>query len=291
MKKIIAALALLLTACAAPTGQAPDHSHQHTGEHLAAHYKDSIFKVSEQKKYSVELRLKEGKFYTGANSLDLIIHKDVEKNQDMENARVTITPWMPAMGHGVHIEPVIKERGRGLYSAENVVASMRGGWELRIEIDGDLGKDRVVFDFPNVGAPEQHKDMHGKHGGRMENMGISRPPAGTDLSASRMSAGGYFKGTFSSRINPVPLNRIHAWEFTLTNHRGVPVAGATVSVEGNMPQHGHGLPTQPRVTKKIKDGVFLVKGMKFNMPGWWTITFKVNYGSVEDTVTFNLDVR
>jgi hypothetical protein len=33
---------------------------------------------------------------------------------------------MPEMGHGVFEKPIIRERGGGLYSVENIVLIMRG---------------------------------------------------------------------------------------------------------------------------------------------------------------------
>jgi hypothetical protein len=58
-----------------------------------------------------------------------------------------------------------------------------------------------------------------------------------------------------------------------------------------MPEHGHGLPTQPEVTKGMGDGDYIVQGIKFSMPGWWVITFKVKAQDMDDTVTFNLVVQ
>ena len=67
-----------------------------------------------------------------------------------------------------------------------------------------------------------------------------------------------------------------------------PVAGAIVSVDGGMPQHHHGLPTQPRVTKDYGDGRYLIEGMKFSMSGWWEIKLKIDGAQGADNVTFNL---
>jgi hypothetical protein len=58
-----------------------------------------------------------------------------------------------------------------------------------------------------------------------------------------------------------------------------------------MPEHGHGLPTEPEVNDETAPGVYLVEGMKFSMPGWWVVTFHVKSGSSEDSVTFNLRLK
>ena len=43
-----------------------------------------------------------------------------------------------------------------------------------------------------------------------------------------------------------------------------------------MPQHGHGLPTRPQVTRELADGTYLIEGMKFSMTGWWEIKLAID---------------
>lgn len=69
---------------------------------------------------------------------------------------------------------------------------------------------------------------------------------------------------------------------------GAPVNGATITVAGGMPQHGHGLPTTPRVTRAPGEGAYRVEGLKFNMGGWWEVKFRIEAAAGVDSVTFNL---
>lgn len=55
-----------------------------------------------------------------------------------------------------------------------------------------------------------------------------------------------------------------------------------------MPQHGHGLPTTPQVTKNLGNGRCLIEGVKFNMRGWWTFELAVDGEDGADVVTFNI---
>jgi len=283
MRRLIAVVACLMVSACSGTVTRPEPTHLHP------HYEGSLFKITDKKLYSVEILLKDAPFHVGANTMDIIVHKDVEGNRDVENAVLQVTPWMPLMGHGVRQEPVITERGAGLYTAENVVAIMDGYWELRVDIQGDVGRDTVVFEFPDVRRPEG--EMHGGAHDAMEHYGMSKPPPGTDLSTSRSSATGRMKASYESTVGFVPLNRIHRWHLTLSGTGGEPVSGAAITVSGDMVEHGHGLPTKPEVTKEIQKGVYQVDGMKFNMPGWWTITFEIEAGDLKDQVTFNLDVE
>jgi hypothetical protein len=57
-----------------------------------------------------------------------------------------------------------------------------------------------------------------------------------------------------------------------------------------MPQHGHGLPTRPRVTRNAGDGVYDIEGVRFNMRGWWELTLSIQTAAGADRVTFNLNL-
>ena len=58
-----------------------------------------------------------------------------------------------------------------------------------------------------------------------------------------------------------------------------------------MPEHNHGMPTQPQVTESQGGGNYRVEGMQFQMGGLWTVTFVIEAGGVQDTVTFNLQLK
>lgn len=63
---------------------------------------------------------------------------------------------------------------------------------------------------------------------------------------------------------------------------------AQISIDGGMPQHGHGLPTRPRVTRSLGDGIYEIEGVRFNMGGWWEFKLAIAGSRGPDTVTFNL---
>ena len=62
---------------------------------------------------------------------------------------------------------------------------------------------------------------------------------------------------------------MHQWTLHVERADGTPVDDATITVDGDMPQHGHGMPTQPQVTENLGNGDYLVDGLKFQMGGWW----------------------
>ena len=81
----------------------------------------------------------------------------------------------------------------------------------------------------------------------------------------------------------IPLNKIHNWYFVVSDLEGQPVDDDFL-VEGHMPGHVHGLPTQPVVTKKLAPGVYLIEGVKFQMQGWWVMELLTE----DDRVRFNV---
>ncbi len=66
-----------------------------------------------------------------------------------------------------------------------------------------------------------------------------------------------------------------SWILELRSPDGIPVSGATISVDGGMPDHNHGLPTTPTVSADLGDGRYRVEGVKFSMPGHWVLKFKI----------------
>ena len=133
--------------------------------------------------------------------------------------------------------------------------------------------------------------MHPLMAGRMESMhGNSAAPSELDYSAERTTENGVFKVSYSSDENIV-INKMHTWTLHVETADGQPVENAVITVDGGMPQHGHGLPTAPQVTEYLGNGDYLVEGLKFQMGGWWEVQFNITTGDATDTITFNLTLE
>ncbi len=102
---------------------------------------------------------------------------------------------------------------------------------------------------------------------------------------------GLFLVSWESSVTPVPLQKIHEWTLTVTDPEGTPVEEANILIDGDMPEHMHGLPTQPEVTDALGNGRYRVEGMKFSMPGFWNITVFVQAGGHYDQATFELTLE
>lgn len=115
-----------------------------------------------------------------------------------------------------------------------------------------------------------------------------KPPKDLDYSRTRTSAAGIYRATIEPQGDTIPKGKLHRWTLHLETASGAVVDSATITVDGGMPQHGHGLPTKPRATRVLGNGDHLIEGMKFNMGGWWVVKFRVAAAQGTDSLVFNL---
>lgn len=117
------------------------------------------------------------------------------------------------------------------------------------------------------------------------------PPADLDLSLRHASTEGRFVVEMEPPAQGPAINQMHAWRVKVATPDGTAVSRARINVDGGMPQHGHGLPTRPRVTQEVAPGTYLVEGMKFSMTGWWDFRLNVEAGGARDMAVFNVIVE
>ncbi len=86
----------------------------------------------------------------------------------------------------------------------------------------------------------------------------------------------------------IPLNEFHTWFITIKNNNKNSPNILSISLDGKMPKHMHGLPTNPEIKNTI-EGEFEIKGLKFQMAGEWMLIFTLNK-DVENTVTHTFTV-
>lgn len=116
-------------------------------------------------------------------------------------------------------------------------------------------------------------------------------PDNLDYSTTRLSEDGKFSVSYTASTGAVPVNQMHQWTLHVETADGQPVTDATITVDGDMPQHGHGLPTRPQVTQNLGNGDYLVEGVRFQMGGWWVMDFTITADGQTDTVRFNMQLK
>lgn len=113
-------------------------------------------------------------------------------------------------------------------------------------------------------------------------------PDDLDLRSEKLTDNGLYNVSFTQEEGQVGVGPITTFLVTVKNNDGQMIDGATILVDGGMPQHGHGLPTQPRQTEMVSSGVYRIDGVKFSMTGWWEFRLAINSSVGDDTITFNV---
>ena len=121
----------------------------------------------------------------------------------------------------------------------------------------------------------------------LHDTGARRPAASEFGLGPRASAGGRYVATLEP-ATPLRPRQMQTVRVTVRDADGRAIDEAQISIDGGMPQHGHGLPTRPRVTRGVGDGIYEIEGVRFNMGGWWEFRLAIAGPRGADTVTFNL---
>ncbi len=104
------------------------------------------------------------------------------------------------------------------------------------------------------------------------------------------SSMGSYKVSYSSKVMPIPINQIHQWVLHIETADGEPVSDAKLDIQGGMPLHDHGLPTNPVATEYLGEGNYLIEGVRFHMMGDWEITLEISQGSITESALIHLRI-
>ena len=113
---------------------------------------------------------------------------------------------------------------------------------------------------------------------------------GEDLAALRPSDGGQYRVALRPADGEIPLGRLHEWIFHVETVEGRAFRPSRLALSGGMPQHKHGFVTDPRLTRSLGNGDYLVEGVKFHMAGEWTMRFDIVGPAGGDYATFKVQV-
>lgn len=88
----------------------------------------------------------------------------------------------------------------------------------------------------------------------------------------RLQSGAY---TFDLRFERPVISQLFSIETTVTKTAtGELLNSGLLRVNASMPEHGHGMQTEPR-TKRISQGIYSTAGMKMHMNGSWELSAKI----------------
>jgi hypothetical protein len=120
--------------------------------------------------------------------------------------------------------------------------------------------------------------------------GAGSPPSRVGARAERVGDAGLYRVAIAPEGGAIRVGTIHSWVVEVATAAGEPFVPTRLAFDGGMPQHGHGLPTAPRVTRALGDGRFVVEGVKFHMGGDWTLRVEVVGPLGADVAVFHVVV-
>lgn len=105
----------------------------------------------------------------------------------------------------------------------------------------------------------------------------------------------YFVASLMCDTEPTVGSFQNCWLDILRSNK--PLTNAKVFIKGGMPAHQHGLPTAPQIKWSEDKKAYIIKGLKFSMPGEWVLKFLITDDSVntkhesKDQVSFNFEIK
>lgn len=94
-----------------------------------------------------------------------------------------------------------------------------------------------------------------------------------------------------SELSPLSINTMHSWHIRVLDRDEQILELEELNVFGGMPEHDHGLPTQPQVTRRLDNGDYLLEGVRFHMQGHWELQIEFQYAGVDDTAIIDFDLQ
>jgi hypothetical protein len=116
----------------------------------------------------------------------------------------------------------------------------------------------------------------------------------------RPTQSSYYRVALAVSPEPPALGEFFDVVVTVKDRDGVAIEDAKVTVNARMPQHNHGMETEPVPVPgdcaagprcRFAGGEYRSKGFKFHMGGQWTITVDVEGPEGTDNASFVYDMR
>jgi len=108
-------------------------------------------------------------------------------------------------------------------------------------------------------------------------------------SVTRESAGGAYQVELTPADNTVPLLQLHHWFARFFLSDGSEIRPQQIVLSGGMEAHGHGLPTEPKLSQYVTDKGFQIDGVRFNMAGIWSLRVEFVHANESDYADFELE--
>lgn len=107
-----------------------------------------------------------------------------------------------------------------------------------------------------------------------------------DYGRTQVTDLGSWTVSYVPRTDPIPAIDLFALDVEISGESDV--TGLFVDVDASMPQHNHGMNTDP-VVGEVGNGMYQVEGMSFHMTGDWELLVVVDDGNSYERAFFWID--
>jgi len=107
------------------------------------HFAEGVFEITQNRFFSVELLIWDGKLSTGENRVYLIVHNSEDK--DIEGADLTVVA--KNMETGSTVKAAVLDKGDGLYRTQGLTLDKPGAWEVSVTVVKGGRSDKALFSF------------------------------------------------------------------------------------------------------------------------------------------------
>lgn len=106
------------------------------------HFNESLFRITEKEEFSVEVLLDDKEYKIGKGVIGIVVHD--KNDNDVKFADIKISY------QDMKENPVVTEKGHGVYVVSNLNIKREGKWELNIKVKQYRKKDETTFTFPGA---------------------------------------------------------------------------------------------------------------------------------------------
>lgn len=116
------------------------------------------------------------------------------------------------------------------------------------------------------------------------------PPPTPNERGEYEAAGKTFRVAFTTAPLPIPMNEPFEIRARIEPIGEKPPGEVKLRVDAAMPDHRHGMNTQPQVTREA-DGSWRVRGMLLHMPGYWELYFDLERDGETERAQYNFELE
>jgi hypothetical protein len=108
----------------------------------------ALSQISAKGLFDVTMSVPGESLKVGKNVVELTVRD--KDGKEVTGARLTVLPQVFQHGESTLVRPTVSEKGKGIYTVENVYIDVPGHWVVKVTVSKEDRVDHVTFDFPEV---------------------------------------------------------------------------------------------------------------------------------------------